>query len=360
MQIKSLELNNYRNYKSQKFLFDGGLNVLVGKNAQGKTNLLESVYYCSIAKSLRTTKDKDLINFGQDSAKIKLNFQKEFGESAIEIFLFKQQKKAIKINGTSILRVGDLLGQVLCVYFSPDEMRLIKDSPDYRRRFLDIAISQQNKSYFYSLLKYEKILNHRNKLLKDAKSLDAISDALEIFTEQLASEGAKIVFERVCFIKTLQEFTKKMHARLTDNKEEILVSYIGFGGESVDEIKQKLLKEFKKLKQKEFDQGHTLFGPHRDDLKIECNGIDIRQFGSQGQQRTATLSLKLAGLEILKEKFGENPILLLDDVLSELDAGRKKRLLEIAKNYQTFLACTEFDEKEKANIIKIKEGRIIK
>lgn len=360
MKVESLKLVNFRNYLNQKLQFSDGLNVIVGQNAQGKTNLLESIYFFCIAKSPRINKDKELINFEKENAKIEANVKRDFGKVKLEVFFSKSQKKTIKINETTINRVGDLFGILNAVYFSPDEMKLVKESPDNRRRFLDVDISQMNKAYFYNLLKYEKIIDHRNKLLKTARSLEEIDDSLSIFTSQAIEIASKIIFERLKFIEKLKPILEKTHENLTNGGEKIRLEYNGVVGNSIDEIKQKLEKLFEKNKQKDFELRYTTTGPHRDDFKIYINDIDVRAFGSQGQQRTATLSLKLSELEIFREETGEYPLLLLDDVLSELDSSRQQKLLEYCKKTQVFLTCTAFNEKIDYfyNLIKVKGGEI--
>lgn len=361
MKVERLKLINFRNYLSESINFKDGLNVIVGENAQGKTNLLEGIYYFCIAKSPRVNKDKELINFNKDNAKIEVNIARDFGKQKIEIFFSKTQKKTIKINETTINRVGDLFGNLSVVYFSPDELKLVKESPENRRKFLDVEISQINKNYFYSLLKYEKIIDHRNKLLKTAKTLDEIKDSLSIFTSQAISVASEIIIKRLNFIEKIKDILQKTHSDLTSGKETIRLVYNGIQGKTKEEITKKLEEEFEKNLTKDFELKYTTVGPHRDDFKVYVNEIDVRNFGSQGQQRTATLSLKLSELEIFKDEIGEYPILLLDDVLSELDESRKLRLLDYCKKTQVFLTCTNFNEKVdyEYNIVNIKNGRII-
>lgn len=343
MKIKTLTLNNYRNYTAQKFTFGEGLNVFIGKNAQGKTNALEAVYLCAIGKSLRSQKDKDLIHFNQNNAKITLELEKEFSKVKLEVYLSKKEKKTIKINQIPIKRIGELFGEFNAVFFSPDELKLIKDTPEDRRRFMDIDISQTNKTYFYLLSKYEKILANRNRLLKDSKSKEDAKQTIEIWNEQLSTVASKIILKRVEFLKNLSPYAAKTHAYLTDSKEELTLEYAGIVSEDETHLKQTLMKKLSENFEKDFSLGYTSIGPHRDDIKIKLNEIDVRSFGSQGQQRTCALSLKLAELEIMRLQTGETPVLLLDDVLSELDLGRRKRLINFAKNFQTILTCTDFE-----------------
>ena len=353
MQITELKLYNYRNHANKSWAFKPGVNIICGKNAQGKTNMLEAIHFCAIAKSLRLSKETELIKFDEEQSKISLVAQKEIGTVSVEIVISRHLKKQIKINEIGVLKVSELLGVVPTVYFCPDELKLVKDAPEHRRKFLDIALSQISKTYFYALLKYDKILEHRNKLLKTASDLKQILPSLEIFTRQLAHEGAKIIKERLDFIERLKPAFKTAHAELTNNKEDADLEYVGIVSTRVDDIEKKLLEAFNKSLDKDFFQRHTTVGPHRDDLKITLNGLDLRLYGSQGQQRTATLALKLSEVEIFKDHFGEYPVLLLDDVLSELDATRKKNLLDYCTRFQTLITTTEFKSRKGFNIIKL-------
>lgn len=346
MKIKTLSLTNYRNYNKQTFSLCEGLNVFVGKNAQGKTNALEAIYFCAIGKSLRTQKDKDLIGFDKEQGKITLECEKAFGKIVLDVYLSKKEKKTIKINQIPIRRIGELFGEFNAVFFSPDELKLIKDTPEDRRRFMDIDISQTNKAYFYLLTKYEKILANRNKLLKDSRSEAECKQTIALWDTELATVASKIILKRIEFLTTLMPYAQKTHAYLTDSKEELFLEYAGLVAADEQALKQLLMKKLAENFEKDFNLGYTSIGPHRDDIKIKLNNIDVRLFGSQGQQRTCALSLKLAELEIMRLATGEVPVLLLDDVLSELDASRRKKLLTFAKNFQTVLTCTEFDYPE--------------
>ena len=327
--------------------------MLVGKNAQGKTNLLESVFLCAIGKSPRVNKDKDLINWNEEHSKITLSLEKQSGKKTIEIFLFKNQNKAIKINGVQILRYSELLGEFNAIYFSPDDLKLVKESPDERRRFMDIDLSQFNKNYFYALSKYNKVLAQRNKLLKTSKNFESLKETVSVWNESLAKYGSYVILKRLELINKLNNYANITEQELTNNEENIKLSYTGLSG-TEEEIKQNIVLNLEKSLEKDYSLGYTTFGPHRDDFKIEVNNIDIRHFGSQGQQRTATL----AELEVFKEYFNEYPILLLDDVLSELDNKRKNMLLNKTLNFQTILTCTEFDYDVNCTKFVINNGEI--
>jgi len=356
MKINKVKLFNFRNYENEEVCFNDGLNVLIGNNAQGKTNLVEAINFCSIGKSHRTSKDKELIRFNQDQCKIFVELQKIEGKKTIEIILSNSLKKIVKINGLSILRIGELMENLNCIFFSPNDLKLVKEMPEERRRFIDIDLSQMSKIYFYNLLKYDKILSQRNKLLKE--SFDKIQAERTIFVwdEQLSDIGSKIISKRIEFIKELSIIAKKIHYKLTDNKEELKLFYSGLNDENIPLLKAQLLDYFKKNLEKDVNLGYTSFGPHRDDIKITCNDIDIRNYGSQGQQRTVALSLKLAELEIFKNVTNQYPILILDDVLSELDNSRAEVLLNSIQNVQTLLTCTTFEHNIKCTKYKIENG----
>lgn len=357
MEIKSITLKNFRNYSEQKVTFGPNLNVLEGKNAQGKTNLVEAIFLCAIGKSPRVNRDRDLILWNQNLSKVTIEYTKLSGNKKIELYLFSNQNKAIKINGVPIKKWGELMGEFNAIYFSPDELKLVKDSPEERRRFMDIDLSQFNKNYFYALTKYNRILLQRNRLLKSYNEKN-INETLSIWNEQLSEQGSLIILERLKFIENLKAFAFNTHLYLTDGKEKIELSYAGRTGESKEQIKQALLSDYTNSLEKDLSLGYTTMGPHRDDIKISVNGIDIRHFGSQGQQRTAALSLKLSELEVFKNNSKEYPILLLDDVLSELDEKRRKKLLEKISNIQTILTCTEFNESAPAKLFKVENGKV--
>lgn len=361
LYISELNLNGFRNYDTQKLKLSPNINLIVGKNGQGKTNLLETIYFSAIGKSPKTTKDAELINWSKDKASFNLKVQKNIGTKDIEVIFSRTTKKVIRVNGINLLKIGDLLGNVNVIFFSPDELKLVKDAPQDRRKFLDTDISQLSKNYFYLLTKYNKIIDQRNKLLKNFENVKLIDQTLPIWDIQLAETGSKIIMHRIQFLDKLKTLAKEAHAYLTSKKEDLVIEYAGVTGKSEEEIKQKLLVELKATKQKDLKNGYTNVGPHRDDIKMTINGVDIRSFGSQGQQRTVALSMKLAELEIFKEEVGEYPVLLLDDVLSELDQDRQQRLINYAKKMQTLITTTQYDPFmfQGANIIKVESGKIV-
>lgn len=360
MYVSSVEIKSFRNYDSARAEFCRGLNIMQGSNAQGKTNLLEAVYLCCIGKSPRVSRDKDLIKWGEGTAKITLNVQKREGGVKIEIYFSERENKRILINGLPIMRIGELMGALNCVFFSPDELKIVKESPSDRRRFMDIDISQMSKTYFYLLGRYNKILSQRNKLLKTGND-SIMGETLPVWDAQLAETGAKIILSRRKFIGKLRPYVDKEHLELTDGKEPLDIAYEGCGGETSAEICANFLKELAAARAKDLKNGFTSVGPHKDDFSLKSGGVDLRLFGSQGQQRTASLALKLAELEIFAGEIGEYPVLLLDDVLSELDLGRQGRLLKRIQSVQTILTCTHIDEGIKAEKMKtfnIKDGRL--
>lgn len=359
MQIKKLFLQNFRNYESESFTFAEGLNVLFGKNAQGKTNCAEAVFYLCTGASLRIRHDKQLIKMGADHAKITAEAQNRYGKVTIEALIF-ENKREIRVNGSKIAKNADLMGHINSVFFSPGELRLIQDGPDERRRFMNISISQTSPSYYTALLRYNKILDQRNTLLKD-KDYSLVLDTLPVWDEQLCKYAAVIIKKRVEFLEKLAPFAKEYHSLLTDGEEELIVrpdrKYEGSEGE----IAEKLLGRLEGNYEKDLRLGFTTVGPHRDDLDVLINGVDAKAYASQGQMRTAALSLKLAEVQIFKEISGEYPVLILDDVMSELDLRRRKKLLNCIKDMQTILTCTHTERVlygAECNKIRIENGRI--
>ena len=359
MRILSLDVFDFRNYKTASLNFDKNLNVLIGNNAQGKTNLCEAIYFFAIGRSTRTNKEKEVINFEKDKAKIVLTFERKYTKRKIEIIFSKTKKKTILINGIPIKKMGELLGEFNAVYFSPDELKLIKDSPEERRRFMDMDISQTSKNYFYNLSRYDKILQSRNKLLKEEFNKEIIKQTLPIWNEQLASIGAKIIFERIKFLNNLSSYAKLAHEYLSSSSEELTLEYQGINKPSIAEIKNEILLKLEKNIEKDISLGYTTVGPHRDDIKINLNGTDVKSYGSQGQKRTAALSMKLAELEIIKQETGELPILILDDVFSELDKSRRTKLINFCKKTQTIISTNDFEKNVKAKTFVIQNGSVI-
>lgn len=338
MIIKSLKLKNYRNYELLDLKFDPRTNILFGDNAQGKTNIVEALYLSGTTKSHRGTKDRDLIRFGCDEAHLETIVEKHGVDFQIDMHLKKNSPKGIAINKIPIRRAGELFGIVHFVFFSPEDLNIIKEGPAGRRRFVDLELSQLDKVYLSNLSNYNRIINQRNSLLKEISFHKNLIDTLDIWDMQLAEYGEKVIERRRQFIEQVNEIISDIHFKLTGGKERIQISYESSVGKyTFEEI-------LKKNREKDIKFKSTSVGPHRDDLCFHVGDLDIRKFGSQGQQRTAALSLKLSEIELVKMIIRDTPILLLDDVLSELDKHRQNYLLESIHDIQTVITCTGLDE----------------
>ena len=359
MYNKSLELNNYRNYDNLSIEFERGTNILYGNNAQGKTNILESIYVASTTKSHRGSKDREIINFEKDEAHIKATVMKKDVPIRIDIHLKKNKSKGIAINGIPIRKASELFGVLNVVFFSPEDLNIIKNGPAERRRFIDLELCQLDKIYVHNLVNYNKIVNQRNKLLRDLGfNYDKeLVSTLDIWDMQLADYGAKIITRRNQFIDEINEIIYGIHRNITNGKEELIVRY------EPNITGNNIYEELVRSRDKDLKLKTTSVGPHRDDISFLNKKIDIRKFGSQGQQRTAALSLKLSEIELVKSIIKDTPILLLDDVLSELDSNRQRHLLGNLYNVQTIITCTGLDEFVENrfnidNIYKVVEGTV--
>ncbi len=358
MKIEKLTIKNFRNYDNLTVHFDEKVNVFIGKNAQGKTNLLESIYFSCLGKSFKSCKDKELIRWKEESSHITMTANKKYRDVTIDVSLFANQKKSVKINSLPIRRLGELIGEINLVFFSPQELRLVRESPQERRRFMDIDISQNNKRYFYQLARYEKILANRNKLIKTCSSISALKETIDIWNRALVTSAKIIAFERQKFVEQILPYAQKAHSYLSGGKENLNLIYrCGCNVELDENFEINMEKLLKKNLEKDHKLGYTSIGVHRDDIDIFLNDVEVKDFGSQGQQRTVALSLKLAELENMNNINGEYPILLLDDVFSELDSDRKRRLLKFVDRTQTFITCTDESAVE-GKIFKIVEGKI--
>lgn len=347
MYIREIELKNFRNYEDLHLKFDEKLNFIIGNNAQGKTNLIESIFMSSIGKSFRTSKDSDMIMFNKEFCKIKINAQKEYFPVEIEILLKKDQGKNIKVDGFNINKTSDLLENVYIVIFSPEDLKIVKDEPEKRRKFIDRELCLIKPSYYSNFSNYKKTLQQRNTYLKE-KNVDA--SVLDIWDMQLSHYGAKIIEERDIFIKKINKISNKIHSNITNGRENLRIEYDP--NVSYEEnLETKLYNSLKKSFENDYRLRTTTKGPHRDDIQFFIDDINVRNFGSQGQQRTAALSLKLAELNLIKEESGENAILLLDDVMSELDAVRQEFLIKSLSDVQLFITTTEITESLK-NVVK--------
>jgi DNA replication and repair protein RecF len=338
MFIESIQLKNFRNYQSLELHFDQGTNILYGDNAQGKTNVLESIYLCGTTKSHKGSKDREMIRFEEEESHIRMVVHKDFITYRIDMHLKKNKPKGVAINGIPIKKARELFGIVNLVFFSPEDLNIIKNGPGERRRFLDLELCQLDKIYLTELTNYNHILNQRNKLLKDISYQPYLEDTMEIWDQQLVQYGSSIIKKRQEFMADLNGIICEIHKNLTGGAEILELDY----EPSVDA--DAMETALKKNKERDMRMKLTSVGPHRDDFCVKANGIDIRKFGSQGQQRTAALSLKLSEIYLVKKIIKDTPVLLLDDVLSELDSNRQTYLLNCIHDIQTMITCTGLDD----------------
>lgn len=356
MYVKTLKIENFRNYARETVEFDSGVNVIVGDNAQGKTNLIEAIYFSGVGKSFRTPREREMIRSGESRAIIETLTEKTAGTDKIRAIIERGDVKRVAINDLAIARMGELMGVCAVVLFSPDELKIVKETPQERRRFMNISLSQISRGYFYLLMNYGKALSNRNKLLKSGRYGEA---DLLVWDDMLASYGAKIVKNRKGYLERLARAAKDAHSSLTSNGEELELSYEGADGNTEEEILAALKQSLLDTREQDMRLCFTHSGAHRDDLKITIDGIDVRSYGSQGQQRTAALSLKLAETTLMTELTGESPVLLLDDVLSELDEKRKTKLMEHVRGLQTIITATDYDGAAD-KVIRVRSGSIVR
>ena len=338
MYIESVQLKNFRNYDSLELDFDQGTNIFYGNNAQGKTNILESLYLCGTTKSHKGSKDKEIIHFGQDEAHIRMMVRRNEMSYKVDMHLRRNKAKGVAINGLPIRKASELFGVVNMVFFSPEDLNIIKNGPGERRRFVDLELSQLDKVYLSNLANYNRIVNQRNHLLKEAAYNSDVLKTLDIWDMQLVHYGNLIIQRRQEFVEQMNEIISGIHNKLTGGKESIRILYEP--SNSYLTLEQALNKN----KEKDLRIRSTSVGPHRDDIAFMIGDIDIRKYGSQGQQRTAALSLKLSEIELVKQSIHDTPVLLLDDVLSELDKHRQNYLLDSIHDIQTLITCTGMDE----------------
>lgn len=355
MYVQWVKLKNFRNYKEEAVVFHPNVNLILGNNAQGKTNLLESIYITSLGKSFRTSRDSEMIGFGGDYARVEAHFDKS-GQELSVLADYSKDGKSVQIDGVRISRNIEMLSHVYAVVFSPEDLKIVKEEPEKRRKFLDRELCQIKPVYYRYLGRYKKILQQRNTLLKGG---DVSSEHLFVWDQELVSYGVKIIAERKKFISQLNEISGQLHKGISNGRESLNLSYESSvalpeaEGKEEDEkevLKDSFLKKLKRNEKLDRMRGNTSVGPHKDDLKICVEGIDIRHFGSQGQQRTAALSLKLAEIRMIQQETEENPLLLLDDVLSELDGERQRYLIQSLKGVQIFITATEIGETLKKNM----------
>lgn len=338
MYISSVELKNYRNYEEAFVTFKDGINILYGDNAQGKTNILESLYLCATTKSHRGSKDKELILFDAPEAHIRMMVNKKDVDHRIDMHLRRSKAKGAAIDGIMIKKSSELLGMVHMILFSPEDLGIIKNGPGERRRFMDMELCQLDKIYMSHLSNYNKILSQRNSLLKQISFSRDLVETLDIWDTQMVKYGEIIIKIRDTFVKDLNVIISGIHEKLTGGREHLFLEYEP--NISVENYERELLEK----RDKDLRIMSTSVGPHRDDISFLVDGMDIRKYGSQGQQRTAALSLKLAEIKLVERMIGDKPVLLLDDVLSELDGNRKNYLMESIREIQTIITCTGLDE----------------
>ena len=386
MYIEKLKLKKYRNYDEIEINFDKNINIIYGNNAEGKTNLLESIYMCSTSKSHKNSKENEIIKFNEKESHIKIFFKKENDkEITIDIQLNKDKKKGIAINKQKIEKLTEFLGIFNVIMFAPEDLNIIKEGPSVRRKFIDLEICQIDKIYVIALNNYNKTLNQRNALLKDINSVTLTNkkdliDMIDTYDEKLVEYGTEIILKRKQNIKKLANYIKDIHYKISDDKEELIIDYendvwanVNVGANACgaqteeknieSQIKKIYLQKLKETRDLDIKNQYTLIGPHRDDISFKIGDKDIRKYGSQGQKKTAAVSLKLAELKIVKENINETPVLLLDDVFSELDETRQKLLVNNLSGVQTIITCTGikkniFDLLNPDKIFQVKNGTI--
>ena len=338
MYVKSLDLLNFRNYEKLSLTLDPGINIFYGANAQGKTNILEAVYLAGTSKSHRGTRDRDMIRMGESEAHIRMHVDKNDSDYRIDMHLRKNKSKGIAIGGIPIRRAGELFGIVNIVFFSPEDLNIIKNGPSERRRLVDRILCEIDRIYMSDLTQYGKCLNQRNRLLHDLYFNPSLESELPVWDEQLVNYGCRIIAKREEFVRMLEDIASEIHMELTGEKEKLTLVYEP--NVTVEEFADKVARSRdadRKIKS-------TTVGPHRDDVCIKVNDMDLRLYGSQGQQRTTAISLKLSEIRIIEERIRNKPVLLLDDVLSELDRDRQNYLLGNIRDIQTLITCTGLDE----------------
>ncbi len=362
MYFKEIEIRNFRNYEYCKESFHPSINIFIGENGQGKTSLAEALYIMCLGRSFRTQKDREMIRFGEETSVVRTTVFKNERNVRTEIILNRNEKKTVKINGVRKKR-ADLAGHILVVEFSPDDLKILKEEPDKRRRFLNREISKLYPGYYEDLAIYTKILLQRNTLLKEGNTDPSL---LSVWNAELIKYGVKLIMRRESFIRRLNEISSRIHREITEGKEELSIGYdanVPFD-EDPETIEKSFQEKMEAARDTDLLRGITSCGPHRDDLKVTINGIDVRRYGSQGQQRTAAIAIKLAEIQLMEEESGEKPVLILDDALSELDKSRQRYLIEALTGTQIFLTAASvsreilehFPDKK---IFEISDGKIL-
>ena len=359
MIISHVQLTNFRSYETCALAPCEGVNVLLGDNGQGKTNVLEALYLCCTGRSHRTRQDRELIRWGADFASVKVEAQRRDGSHQVEIVLPAMGRRKLKIAGQEASKSGELMGHVTGVLFSPEDLRTVKDGPAERRRFVDMALSQIRPAYYYALQRYARALKQRNEVLKAASLQPALLSTLDSWDEQLAAAGAELTRQRQAYIARLNAAAGETHREISDGRERLEIRYAPSVRHG-DEVQENLDALFA-ARENDLRRMTTSVGAHRDDVLMLIGDRDVRAFGSQGQQRTAALAMRLAELRVMGEVMEEPPMLMLDDVMSELDPSRRRQLVGHLKGIQTFITCTDVDDlagAEVGRIWRVKEGRL--
>lgn len=360
MQVKWLKLKNFRNYEECYVEFGSGNNLISGKNGQGKTNLVEAIMLNALSKSPRTSRDEDMKREGTSHAEAEVCVQRRYGEVILKCTIDDITKKTFFINSNEAKKVSDLFGNLVAVYFSPNDLKIVSGGPSERRDFMDTDIMQLSGSYYNLLQRYTKVLEQRNKLLKTVHSKIVIEGQIDIWNEQLSALAGQIIKTRKAFIEKLKVPASETMQNISKGEDNLEISYIGSKGETSAEIKNEILKALEFNLDKDMELGYTTIGPHRDDIKFELNGKDSKIFASQGQQRSIVLALKIAELEVFEKELQEKPILVLDDVFSELDSSRQKSLYKKFDGVQVMMTGTlfKFKPEESYMQLQVKEGKI--
>lgn len=360
MQIKSLRLKNFRNYESAEVEIFSGINLISGKNGQGKTNLVEAAMLCALSKSPRTSRDEDMKKENTSYTETEICLKRDFGDMSIKCIIDDEKGKRFFVNGNEIKKISELFGNLIAVYFSPNDLTIVSGGPSERRDFIDTDISMISGAYYNLILRYNKVLFQRNKLLKMIHEKDKLLDQIGVWNTQLAHLAGLIIKTRKNFIEKLLLPAKEIMQFISKEADDLSISYIGAKGETAEDIENEILKSLENNLERDMELGYTSIGPHRDDIKFELNNHDSRIFASQGQQRSIVLALKLAEMRVFEKEIGEKPILILDDVFSELDSIRQKKLYEIFEDSQVLMTGTLFKFKPLKNYMNfvVKEAKI--
>ncbi|MEE1200265.1 MAG: DNA replication/repair protein RecF [Christensenellales bacterium] len=358
MRIDRLELNNYRCYENCTFTPCEGVTVLLGDNGQGKTNVLEAAYLTCTGRSHRTRQDRELVRWGADFADVRIETRRRDGSHQVEIIMPATGKRRIKIAGQEVSRSGELLGHVTGVLFSPEDLRTVKDGPAERRRFVDMALSQLRPAYYYAMQRYNRALKQRNELLRAIGANPSLGSTLEAWDEQLAQSGEELMRHRRQYIERLSRVAEQTHLEIAGGKERLKIRYApSVDGDDVDGCLEALFA----ARENDLRRMTTSVGPHRDDVEMLVDGREVRAYGSQGQQRTAALAMRLSELMVMHDELDEWPVLMLDDVMSELDPSRRRRLLERLEGIQTLVTCTDPEDlagAEAGSVFRVEKGSI--